>query len=574
MAEFFVSTSGSDANLGTSAKPFLTITRGVNELKAGDILTLREGNYVESVLIKEKHGSLRRPIVIRSKEGEHATIDGSVLQFRSDNNNDWEPASRHDSNAVKDEFVSCDTFPLDSPEDNVNRGAFLDREPYTRLITYSRLEDLRAENQTFDNLKPDDTRFKLLLGPEVTDEAGNGKGFKRPWVYMGPGLFFNQTSGRIHIRLSHTNNNIPGLADYNGLTNPGKVGLAISHKARRTLLIENSSFVCFKNLSIRFGGNETLRIRKTTSVVFDHVRILAASHGVAFEGNTGTVFRHCEIHGGLPGWYFRSDRKAEYFFKEGDKVVKNLLGKQTSEAIIFGGEKNTGVVIHNCEFLDAHDLYLFGQNTQFHHNWINNLNDEGLVLDATETSNLKIYRNVITQCLSAISFAGVHFGGPKYIYRNLIDLRRPTAGFRPTSPDDKDVFRFGHLYKSGEKGADGPFAFFQNTCLVIRQKSPSYSHYEATGSTHPRHSFNNIFVAINPSPDFDHAITFLPPPSFPGPTDGNCYFRIGHAEAHLFRFRAYKFQNEPEKKAGTFKDLKSLRGDPLAKPPLPPSGAS
>jgi hypothetical protein len=209
---------------------------------------------------------------------------------------------------------------------------------------------------------------------------------------------------------------------------------------------------------------------------------------------------------------------------------------------------------------------------QFHHNWVDNLNDEGLFLDAKATSHLRVYQNVITRCLSVISFAGGQVGGPKYIYRNLIDLRQPTVDHRPTPTADVDVFRFGQLYKTGDKDVDGPLDLFQNTCFVFQQKSPSYLHYSDTSSPHPHRSFNNLFVAINPSPTFDHPITFLPSPSFPGPTDGNCYFRIGHTEADLFRFKKYTFPNEPnETKAGTFKDLEALRGDPNANPPIPPS---
>ena len=402
--------AGSDANPGTFAKPFRTIATGISVLKAGDVLNLREGNYVESLKIKGIHGSETLPIVIRSHEGEHATIDGSVRQFRDANNDEWEPASLHDPAAHQDEFVSRSTFALDSSQDRVNRGAFLDREPYTRLITYSRIEDLRPENQTFDKLLLDDPR----PGPEVTDTAGNGTGFKRPWVYMGPGLFFNRDTGRVHIRLSHTSNNIKGLADYRGEVDPRNVRLAISHKDRTTLVVESSSFVRFEKLSIRFGGEYTLRIQRTKSVVFDHMRLLAASHGVRLGGNTDAVFRHCEIRGGLPSWYFRSDRKAEYHFKDGDTVVLNPLGKQTSRALLFGSPENTGTEIHNCEFLDAHDLYLFGQHVRFHHNWINNLNDEALFIDAVETNNAQLFQNVVTQCLSAISFAGGNVGGPTY----------------------------------------------------------------------------------------------------------------------------------------------------------------
>ena len=214
MAHVFVTLTGSDTNPGTLAKPFRTIAKGISVLTAGDVLSLRDGNYVESVEVKGKHGSETHPIIIQSNAGEHATIDGTVLQFRRTNNDDWEPASLRDPDADDDEFVSRDSFVLKFPEDKdrVNRGAFLDREPYTRLITYSRLEDFRADNQTFDTLLLSDPR----PGPEVTNQEGISRGFKFPWVYMGPGLFFNWDTKRVHIRLSHTSNNIHGLAYYKG----------------------------------------------------------------------------------------------------------------------------------------------------------------------------------------------------------------------------------------------------------------------------------------------------------------------------------------------------------------------
>jgi hypothetical protein len=106
-----------------------------------------------------------------------------------------------------------------------------------------------------------------------------------------------------------------------------------------------------------------------------------------------------------------------------------------------------------------------------------------------------------------------------------------------------------------------------------------------------RRTFNNIFVAINPDSAFDHAITFIPSPSFPGPTDGNCYYRIGLMTNDLFRHLEYCFKDHPpcpqvpipsppakppcpddpsnDRKCGpgTFADLIALRGDPPIKPP-------
>jgi hypothetical protein len=557
---YFASESGSDGNPGTIDSPFRTIAKGISVLQAGDVLNLREGAYAEAVVVEDKHGSAGSNIVIRSFPGEHARLDGCVDQFRTAPNRDWKPASLVDADAHPDEFVSVAPITPDSKEDFVNRGAFLDREPYTRLISYSRLEDLRADNQTFDQLKLDDPR----PGPEETDGAGKPRGFRRPWVYMGPGVFFDQGSGRVHIRLSHTANNIVGLADYDGPTDPGAVGLAISHKIRPTLVVRNSSFVRFEDLSLRFGGEHTVDIRRTLGVVFDHVRLRASTDGVFLgDGNTGTVFRHCEIDGGLPTWCFRSDLKDEYHFKVGEKVVTNGLGANTSGKLMHGHKDNTNLEIHHCEFVNAHDLYLFGHGLDFHHNWLHNLNDEAMFLDAVESDNVRIHHNVIARCLSAISFAGNLVGGQVAIYRNLIDLRRPTAGYRPRNPGETKVFRFGHLYKSN--GVDGPLALFRNTCLVLGSGSAgqaSYTHYRNADGPHARRSFNNIFIAVNPDSDSDQSITIVPPPSFPGPTDGNCYFRFGAAGKPLLRFLGYAFGNQ-NFRAGTFLGLAELKKSEL-----------
>ena len=77
----------------------------------------------------------------------------------------------------RNEYISRQAFALDSP---------VDREPYTRLITCSRIEDLRADNQTFDDLELDELR----PGPKLTDAAGAETGRNRPWVYGGPDLYY------------------------------------------------------------------------------------------------------------------------------------------------------------------------------------------------------------------------------------------------------------------------------------------------------------------------------------------------------------------------------------------------
>jgi hypothetical protein len=605
--EFFVSTSGNDDNPGTIDQPFRTIAKGVSVLQQpGDILNLRQGIYVEAVVIAGKRGTPKENIVIRSYRDEHAYIDGSLPNFRKANQPtpEWEPASKYyGKEAHPEEYVSVETFPPPNWSDdqyNVNRGAFLERNPYTRLITYSKLNDLRAENETFEKItSPDPAR----PGPRVMAECGandpdpecvlypNGKrykpaGYRHPWVYMGPGIWFNRdpqspTGGKVHIRLSHTHNKIDGLADYTGEVDPNKVKLAITRKDMTTLRVGDSSYLRFENLSIRYGGEESIRLQKVEGVVFDHVRIWATTFGVRMgETNaraTNTIFRNCEFNGGLPTWLFRNDLKDEYDYNDDGAIVHNNLGKPTVDTLLLGNPNDTGTQIHNCEFRNAHDIYLRGDNLSFHHNWINNLNDEGLLVDSYEPesrhpANMKIYQNVILKTLSAISFAGAHEEGQWYIYRNLIDLRSPTAGYRPRHPDDGDdrqkyVWRYGHFHKN--ESPDGPHHLFQNTFLVYGQgkdAQASFIHYRDTSETsgnHLRRSFNNMFIAVNPDSDSDKAITFIPSPTFPGPTDGNNYYRMGVATNNPYRYLEYPGEDPKKKGNRSFKNLGELHGSLL-----------
>jgi hypothetical protein len=437
--EYYVAPSGNDDHPGTFALPFRTIAKGMSLLQPGDVLNLRRGVYVEPVVVAGKHGTPAQPILIRSYPGEHAYVNGSVSPFRQLPNTDWEPASRHDAHAHPEEYVSVAVFT------DFIRGAFLDRTPYTRLIKYSRLEDLRAANETFEKITdPDDPR----PGPEVADCDGDGHcvpaGFRFPWVYMGPGIWIDPTVSatnpqKVHIRLSHTHNAIPGLTDYTGEVDPRRVRLAITPEALTTLRVQASSHLRFEHLTLRYGGDYTVRLSGANNIVFDHVRLWTSTYGVGMGTTTDITFRHCEFNGGMPPWYFRTDRKAEYTFLQEGRPVRNNLGKQTVRSLIAPGSTNTGTTMHHCEFHDAHDLYLSGREIDFHHNWLHNLNDEGLFLDAQPSANVRIHENVILKTLSPISFAGGHVAGPFYIYRNLVDVRAPTAGYRPRRPGDVDV---------------------------------------------------------------------------------------------------------------------------------------
>jgi parallel beta-helix repeat protein len=77
-ATLYVSLSGNNANAGTQAAPFRTLTWAGVKAKAGDTVYVRGGVYNESVNI-ESVGTAAAPIVFRSYPGETAIYDGTGL---------------------------------------------------------------------------------------------------------------------------------------------------------------------------------------------------------------------------------------------------------------------------------------------------------------------------------------------------------------------------------------------------------------------------------------------------------------------------------------------------------------
>jgi hypothetical protein len=552
---YYVSLAGDDTNSGTDVtQPFRHVQRGVDELSApGDVLKIRGGTYVESVIVDGKVGDNNDSGLIRieSYEGELVRIDAGyrpedagAIRFRNTPNGLWRLADGELGELG--EYVSRLEF--DWNKDNqLNRGAFVDVMPYTRLICYSNINDLRSTNERYGRL----LEGEALDGPLIVDEDGefitvdvgmSTSKVKRPWVYMGPGIFHNPDDNRVHIRLAPTSHGVVGLSEYQGETDPNNLSLSLSRESTSTLTLRNCRHVALRDLSVRFGA-ETIRVQGCQGVQFDHVRIYAGGKGVELANTpqpvSDIVFSDCEFDGGVPPWFFRTDEKGGYRFKDADgaPIQQNKLGAGTS-GLLFAGPTDgaSGIEIHHCEFSHGHDLQLVGDDFRFHHNWVDNMQDDALAVGFGLNSG-DIFCNVITRCQTAMSFAGSVVGGPYRIFRNLFDLRQPVAAIRLRPANDLDAndgqtppFRFGQMYKGSDDVDDGPIDFFQNTCLLKAQAGKAaFQLYHPSIPDGPRRSFNNIIVDIEPFPLTQKRTTAFVPTFVPGPwpSDGNCYFRIG-----------------------------------------------
>ena len=76
-ADVFVSPAGDDGHLGTLARPFRTIQRGVSSLQPGDTCFVRGGRYREPVIL-DRSGLPGKPLRISAYPGETVVLDGTV----------------------------------------------------------------------------------------------------------------------------------------------------------------------------------------------------------------------------------------------------------------------------------------------------------------------------------------------------------------------------------------------------------------------------------------------------------------------------------------------------------------
>ncbi len=537
--EYFVDpTAGVDAaGRGTTADTaWKTVDFAVAQItkpgaaQAGVALNLRAGPlYPPANFPATLGGTAAAPLVVRPYGGPTVTFDAGLPQFRQPNEG-WEPVPAAEG-GVPGEWRTKASLPT---QDERYAWGQLMASKY-RLVTYAELGDLRAQNESYARVPLSDPR--PALGPLALDP-----GLKTPLVYMGPGLAFRfddaaHASGRIHVRLAPTHLNAPGIVDYAGETDPNRVGLSIARKGAVALRVDAHDVV-FQNVVVQNGGDATLVVDgHAREVEFQRCEVYGARFGVRVAGVRGVRFRQCTFDGGLAPWTSRSDVKEEYDYLGGPPGCPpgehggchNDLGAKTHDILVIGGASDA--VYDHCTFRRGHDgLQLHGQNVDVHHSLFEDLNDE-VIQFAGPTVDVRVHENLVRQALHPLSFAVNPSEGPVYVYRNVIDQRVPTRGYRvlPPDADDPYLWRYGADVKNGAMPA---LYVYQNTFLSSHEvdKGSWVSLLFANEPGAPRAYLNNIHLALN----FDRALSNLLPPGTPATTAGNVWYRFQGPDAPLF----------------------------------------
>ncbi len=521
---------GNDSADGNENAPWKSIQHALSQLNPGETLYLRGGVYYETVRCSLA-GTADQPITIRSSPGERAVIDGGFREFLDAPAKAWVPFE----GGAPGEYRSA------RPYRNITGVSGMFGDSAIGLHTYWLLSDLRAGNEQWQ-MNPEKKIFDLAL-------------------YCGPGLWYDERTGYIHCRLAHTHNNIALADDYRGETDPRKLPLVIAALNAVPLHLDHSRHVRVQDLVIRGGGEESLLLQYCAGIELDGVVVQC---GRLTGQNSGPVkMTHSAVHGRVPPWMWRIDSSqgcASGATRDIARLVtptllelshdldpvawpravhdEILAGQPTGLRVppLAAEDARSPQMIHYpanhdwdiswSEFTDGHDgVFLVGRNIQFHHNLVENIQDDALDLSCAqprEDDTMFITQNLVRHCLTAISTHNYDVQwrrGRAFIARNIFDQSEPVMFLRPSDKQPEgDLKCVGTFLLHGSDHAQfiESVTFCQNTCLAPTSGDYAFAHrtmfHLKPGSE--RRVFNNIFVYLNetgryPTPFYGMNVTNL-----------------------------------------------------------------
>lgn len=475
---------GNDAGNGSQATPWKSLAVAFKRLKPGDTLYLRGKFYESPTLVTS--GKANAPITIRSQPGELAIIDGGFREFADSPQTAWEPVS----NGAPDEYRSRATYPLGGYDEQA-RGVFVTGNFVDSMVPlhgYKFGSDLRASNEYWNVKK---------------NEADTG-------VYLGPGVWLDPTTKRIHVRLAH--GTLSSQPNYKGERDPRKLALVIGGE-RSALRIEGASYVRVQDLVLRGSATHTLHVARSNHVELDGLTIYGGNPALFVQSTSDLKLIRSSLRGTSAPWSSRVGMKnrgnSPYLF-----ISDPTPPHSHHWEIAFN------------ELVDGHDgVILDGVKTlRFHHNRVDNFNDDAIYLTFTPRptvpDDVHVFENLVTRSYTVLAFAGEKgsknaIGGGAYVFRNVFDLRDPPYVWlaKDAAADRSPLPSPGRM--CGDHGGPiwDPVFFYHNTVVTDGRAWRDY--YGAQMIVGVRKStrrlFDNIFVRVDGDPGL----------YFKGMTDGD-----------------------------------------------------
>jgi len=574
-ARFVDAAKGNDDDDGSEARPWRTVMRGLAGIAAGETLYLRGGIYYENARCAVV-GRPDAPITIRSYPGELATIDAGFPEFLRTPAEAWEPVP-----GTKDEYRSSRTY------GNIRYALGSFGDSFVGLNTYYHRIDLTAEGEEWVQIG-----VSAAARPELLKQRQQPREDIKP-VYCGPGLWYDPTTARIHVRLAHTH--LVNRPNYTGPTDPRQVPLIIAPAHAVPLRLEGAKHVRLQDLVIRGGGHETVLFEQCEEIECDNLTVWCGSNGIRGTGLRNFRLHHSGVYGNVPPWTFRTDTSLRARPGSGTRDVSRLnthallVPSAHRESDVYAFPQNDRWEIDHCTFADGHDgVYLGGLNLRFHHNLLERTQDDGIYLSPMYASysavpfEIHVYQNVIRDCLTSLAF-----GGPEqrntdrvFIYRNLLQLNTLVATARPT---EKGMpARMTPSHPMGDHGSPpwSTMRIYHNTIHTLEPgRSAEGGMTNAAAIERPRYLINNLFTVGYRPVAGDHAASasaepakaaraplVMVPAADMGLSDGNLYWfaRVDAGQQDSI-FAKYRMSPEFAASAKTYPGgftSRSRTGDP------------
>ncbi|HLB46018.1 MAG TPA: hypothetical protein VJL59_03230, partial [Anaerolineales bacterium] len=280
---YYVATDGVDVgDHGTADAPWRSLGYALSRLKAGDTLYVRGGTYYEHDLVVNLSGTPSAPITIQGYPCEEARIDGGFPLFRQENNDDWEIFdSKIEEWRSRSAVAAGDKAKLVF---GFIVGISDYRNERVRLVPYAAPEHLRTTNEV-----------------HVADEND-----AKP-IYVGPGVWRDPATGRIHIRLVNNVVPVPLTGD------PRKISLHLS-TASSVLKMSNAAHLTLRNLTLQNARSAFLLEGVNHHLVFERITTWALS-GIDVRDADGTTensfitVSQSRFYNDYPAWVYWSDVK-------------------------------------------------------------------------------------------------------------------------------------------------------------------------------------------------------------------------------------------------------------------------